>query len=1131
VTETHIYSSIEGFADFLSTDFQGFFELTHLEVISDFFTLLDTSTLVPTALGASLIELADGYGRTVRFEGTNFGPITSIEDLTAAFDSLANAVGTLNGSGTGTLSRLILKDGVTEIARLEIAPDAWTLSSGVDAVRIEANLPNSLSQIYAMLDEIFDTSTGEVDPNYNPATSIMAGYNINSIIAASAGIERARLTWTSTGITATTGDYEFSFTGNLPVTFAEIAGIGVALATEAAATGFTLGAGTLINTLTDEVAASIDFGGVDFATLNDSFPFGSAGNDILVSDVVIATSILGGDGDDFFQTLSNPDFYPFDFVYENNSWIDGGAGNDTASYANNPVGLTFISVDHFYWPIPIDEFIVSENDSRSLFVEFNVKDVETFIGTSHDDKYYARYLSDSFDGGNGIDHVYLREFRSEFTLSRDNKGNIIGYSAGSSVPLLSKDVYRNVEWFHFNDFSISAQDIPMRGGPENDHLIGWSGYDFISGEAGNDTLEGGEGNDLLNGGAGNDSTDGGSGNDTIVAGGGSDTLSGGAGDDLIDFAGIPGVSLPSGLSLPLDLNAGPGTSIDAGSGNDILFLQGSFDGKLVGGEGNDLMIAVGLLDLSDADVAGIEVLKINMGTVKARASTFESFDLIVSDFLSIHYPATLALADIGGTTSLDLSDEINPGGPSLRIFGSSDNEEIVTGSQRDIITSGAGNDTLRGGAGRDSLLGEDDDDAIFGGDQNDVTDGGSGNDSLSGDTGDDIAFGGSGNDSVNGGDGNDTVNGDGDNDTINGGSQNDMINGGLGNDVLNGDLGNDFINGNQDNDTLDGGDGNDVLNGGDGNDSINGGNGHETIDGGDGNDTIFGGVGQDQIDGGIGRDRMTGGANNDFYTVDDADDVIIELANEGFDVVNTTLGVYTLPANVERVNYLGLGTFVGVGNSGDNRFTGGALTDRFVDTAGGNDTISGGNGSDSMDFRGATTGVVLNFITNVHGGAAAGDVYSSIEKYFGSNTADDSMTGGGTGRFIFTGGGGNDTLVGAGNIDNLQGQAGDDSISGLAGVDYLDGGAGNDTMTGGLGVKDYFIYSAAGFGQDVVTDFEDNLDKLKVHSGVATSIAAFSITGNGSTNVVLTQISSPTNTITLQSASAINITAADFLFY
>jgi len=85
-------------------------------------------------------------------------------------------------------------------------------------------------------------------------------------------------------------------------------------------------------------------------------------------------------------------------------------------------------------------------------------------------------------------------------------------------------------------------------------------------------------------------------------------------------------------------------------------------------------------------------------------------------------------------------------------------------------------------------------------------------------------------------------------------------------------------------------------------------------------------------------------------------------------------------------------------------------------------------------------------------------------------------------------------------------------------------------MTGGTG-SDYFVFSAANSGQDVITDFADGFDRLKVHSSIANNISAFNISGNGSTNVVLTHISSPTNTITLQAASAINITAADFVFY
>jgi Ca2+-binding RTX toxin-like protein len=321
-----------------------------------------------------------------------------------------------------------------------------------------------------------------------------------------------------------------------------------------------------------------------------------------------------------------------------------------------------------------------------------------------------------------------------------------------------------------------------------------------------------------------------------------------------------------------------------------------------------------------------------------------------------------------------------------------------------------------------------------------------------------------------------------------------------------------------------------LMQGNGGNDTLNGGLLNDTIEGGSGNDSLAGGAGADSLDGGAGNDRMLGGAANDFYYVDSTGDIVTELAGEGTsDTVRTTLNTYALPANVERVIFVGGGNFVGIGNSGANQFNGNSWDDRFVDIAGGNDTISGGIGSDSMDFRSSAAGATIDLLTGTHGGAAAGDIYSSVEKFFGSNTAGDTMIGG-AGRANFSGFGGNDTLTGGSNIDALQGNAGNDSLDGQGGVDNLDGGAGNDTLTGGSG-RDIFVYSAAGFGQDIITDFEDGLDRLKVHSSIANNISAFNINGNGSTNVVLTQISSPSNTITLQGASAITITAADFLFY
>lgn len=62
-------------------------------------------------------------------------------------------------------------------------------------------------------------------------------------------------------------------------------------------------------------------------------------------------------------------------------------------------------------------------------------------------------------------------------------------------------------------------------------------------------------------------------------------------------------------------------------------------------------------------------------------------------------------------------------------------------------------------------------------------------------------------------------------------------------------------------------------------------------------------------------------------------------------------------------------------------------------------------------------------------------------------------------------------------------------------------------------------------------DFEDGLDKLKVHSSVAADISAFMIWGNGRSSVPLTQTSAPAVTIVIADAAALNMTAGDFLLY
>jgi Ca2+-binding RTX toxin-like protein len=127
--------------------------------------------------------------------------------------------------------------------------------------------------------------------------------------------------------------------------------------------------------------------------------------------------------------------------------------------------------------------------------------------------------------------------------------------------------------------------------------------------------------------------------------------------------------------------------------------------------------------------------------------------------------------------------------------------------------------------------------------------------------------------------------------------------------------------------------------------------------GGAGVDYLQGDDGNDTLDGGIGLDTMRGGAGNDVYLVD-AEEYLIEDANQGIDEVRTTLSNYTLGANLDDLTYMGGGPFAGAGNTFANRLTGGAGADT-LNGALGNDSLTGGTGADVFVFNTA-----LNATTN-----------------------------------------------------------------------------------------------------------------------------------------------------------------------
>ena len=429
---------------------------------------------------------------------------------------------------------------------------------------------------------------------------------------------------------------------------------------------------------------------------------------------------------------------------------------------------------------------------------------------------------------------------------------------------------------------------------------------------------------------------------------------------------------------------------------------------------------------------------------------------------------------------------------------------IGTGNALDnVIVGGNGKNTLSGGAGQDRLIG------------------GSSDDYLDGGTGADTMIGGAGNDIYIVDDAGDVVT--------------ELADGGV--DEVRTTLGTYALGDNVENLTYAGaaaftGTGNaldNVITGGAYGNTLSGGAGNDTLIGGAGKDVLDGGEGDDFLDGKGGADTMRGGAGNDTYVVDTAGDVVTELANEGIDEVRTTLGSYTLGANLENLTYLGSTAFIGTGNALDNVITGGAGNDTLSGGAGndrliggaGNDTLLGGDGNDYLDGgagadsmnggAGDDTYVVDNYADQVIELANGGNdtVNTTLSMYMLSTNVENlrylgssNFIGMGTASAnVMTGGSGNDYLWGGAGNDTLYGGAGDDVLDGGIGADTMYGGAGNDTYTVD-DVNDKVIELPGEGTNDVVRatvsyTLSDNVETLWLDGN-----AAINGTGNAGNNTI-----------------------------
>jgi trimeric autotransporter adhesin len=807
---------------------------------------------------------------------------------------------------------------------------------------------------------------------------------------------------------------------------------------------------------------------------------GGAGNDILDGGLG-ADTLVGGLGNDSY-IINDPN----DTVSE-----DVGGGTDTIiSSITYNLGA---NVENLVLTAGAGDINGSGNDLNNTITGNEGNNV--LSGGAGNDVLIGGAGNDTLDGGAGVDT--LSGGAGDDTYFVDDSGDVIVENVGEG-----NDVVNSTATFY--SLSANLETLNLLG-TANLSGTGNSGNNTINGNVGNNILDGGAGNDVLIGGAGNDVLAGGDGNDVLDGGTGSDTMRGGLGNDTYFVDSITDSAIDEvngGLDVVFSSVSFTLTDI---SNIENLILTGSaningggnnLNNSITGNAGNNTLIGN----------AGNDFLDGGLGTDTLIGGSGDDTYVINDSADTIIELAGEGTDTVISSSSYTLSSNLenlilSAGAGSINGTGNELNNTITGNEGDNILDGGAGADRLVGGLGNDTYLVDNIGDVV-------VEDAGAGIDTvqsrvnytLGNNIENLILVLGAGNINGVGNAVDNTIIGNEGNNSISGAAGNDVLIGGAGDDILDGGIGTDIMTGGAGNDTYVVDNIGDVVN--ESNpaegtaDTVRSGINYtlgvniENLEltgsaiigtGNSSNNTITGNAVDNILDGGAGADLLIGGLGNDTYLVDPGDTIREDL-NAGIDSVNATFS-YSLGANLENLNLIGVGNLNGFGNALSNIITGND-GNNLLDGLGGADRLTGGLGNDTYVVD--NVGDIV--VEDTSGGIDT--VQSSITYSLEANLE-------------------NLALLGANNI-NGTGNSVNNTITGNDGSNILDGGGGTDRLIGGLGDDTYIVDSSddivieatEGGGVDTVQSSVTYSLGANVENLVLTGTDSVDGTGNGLNNTI-----------------------------